>query len=162
MKRLDRLFSTVGDGSGVSEMAALPASYFITPGANELMEISRILLYMQDDAKFAGEKYTGGGALSNGIIITKESSGVVVHTYTPQPIKVIGHWGLLAGVDVVLTDFTSGNDFFLVRWTLSKADHQTTLDGTKGEYLRVRVRDSLVAAVSHIMSAQGTVEWCTN
>ena len=149
----------LGDGSGETEMAAAANNYFIVPGVNQFMEISRILLYMQDNAKFAGEKYTGGGALSTGILITKESAGGVLHTYTPQPLKVIGHWGLLAGVDVVLTDFTAGNDFFLVRWTLSKAEHQTFLDGRKGEFLKVEVRDTLAAAVSHIMSAQGTVRW---
>ena len=157
--RLDRLLSTVGDGTGVTEMAAAAADYFITPGANEKMEIARILVYMQDNAKFAAEKYTAAGALATGIVITKENAGGVLHTYTPQPIKVIGHWGLLAGVDVLLTDFTTGNDMFLIRWTLSKAEHQTRLDGSAGEFLRVKVQDSLADAVSHLMQAQGTTTW---
>jgi hypothetical protein len=140
-------------------MATTADDYFITPGANELMHVARVHLYMQDDAKFAGEKYTATGALTTGIIITKENASGVLHTYTPQPIKVIGHWGLLAGVDVVLTDWAAGNDIFIVRWTLSKAEHKTILDGRNGEFLKVEVNDTLAGAVSHIMSAQGTVEW---
>jgi hypothetical protein len=114
---------------------------------------------MQDDAKFAGEKYTGSGALATGITITKENAGGVLHTYTPQPIKVIGHWGLLAGVDVTLTNFTTGNDFYIVRWTLSKSEHETILSGDKGEFLKFNVADSLATCVSHIVQAQGSVTW---
>jgi hypothetical protein len=140
-------------------MAAAADDYLIVPGANEFIEVSRILMVMEDNAKFAGEKYTGAGALSTGIKITKENAAGVIHDYTPQPIKKIGHWGLLAGVDVVLTNFTTGNDIFIVRWTLSKADHKTTLDGRKGEFLQIEVNDTLVAAVSHLASAQGVTKW---
>ena len=159
MSRLDQLVDSVGDGSGITDMATIAGDYFVKPGLNELMQISRLLLVMEDDAKFAGEKYTGSGALSTGIVITKEDAGGVLHLYTPQPIKKLGHWGLVAGVDMVLTDFTTGNDIVLVRWTLSKADHTTFLDGRKGEFIRFAVRDTLAAAVEHIVQVQGTVEW---
>ena len=159
MSRFDQLFDTVGNGTGTTEMATIADDYFIVPGANEFIEVARILMVMEDDAKFAGEKYTGSAALSTGIKITKENASGVLHTYTPHPIKKIGHWGLLAGVDVILTDFTTGNDIFIVRWTLSKAEHKTTLDGRKGEFLKLEVNDTLVAAVSHLVSAQGSVVW---
>jgi len=159
MARFDQLFDSVGNGTGTTEMAAAADDYFIVPGANELIEVARILMVMEDNGKFAGELYTAAGALSTGIKITKENAGGVLHTYTPQPIKKIGHWGLLAGVDVILTDFTTGNDIFIVRWTLSKSEHQTILDGRNGEFLKFEVNDTLVAAVSHLVSAQGTVQW---
>jgi len=159
MSRFDQLLDSVGDGSGTTEMAAAADAYFVTPGANEFIELARVLVYMEDNGKFAGEKYTATAALADGIVITKENAGGVLHTYTPQPIKTIGHWGLLAGVDVILTDFTTGNDMFIVRWTLSKAEHKTTLDGRKGEFFKVDVKNTLVAAVSHIMSAQGSIKW---
>ena len=159
MSRFDQLFDTVGNGTGTTEMATIADDYFIVPGANELIEVARILMVMEDDAKFAGEKYTAAAALSTGIKITKENATGVLHTYTPYPIKKIGHWGLLAGVDVILTDFTTGNDIFIVRWTLSKAEHRTFLDGRKGEFLKFEVNDTLAAAVSHLVSAQGSVNW---
>ena len=159
MARLDQLFSSGGDGTGTTEMATTAAAYTITPGANQRMQIERINTLIQDDAKFAGEKYTGAGALANGIIITKENADGVLHTFTPQPIKTVGHWGLLAGVDVFLTDWATGNDIFLIRWTLSRANHITYLDGRKGEFLKVNVQDSLAEAVSHMMQAQGNVWW---
>ena len=159
MARLDQLISTVGDGTGVTNMAAAAADYTVTPGANEVVNIARLLLIMEDAGKFAGEKYTAAAALTTGIIITKENASGVLHTYTPQPIKKIGHWALVAGVDMVLTDFTTGNDIVMVRWTLSKAEHETILDGTKGEFLKVEINDTLVALVEHIMQVQGTVDW---
>ena len=159
MARLDRLIDTVGNGSGLTEMSALAADYFVRPGPTEFMEIARVLTVMEDNAKFAAEKYSAAGALGTGIFITKEDASGVLHNYTPQPIKKIGHWGLLAGVDVYLTNFTTGNDMFIIRWTLSKAEHRTTLDGRRGEFFRVSVKDSLADAASHIMSVQGSVHW---
>lgn len=159
MARLDQLFSTSGDGTGATNMAALPANYMVRPAANEVIEIARILVHMTDAGKFAGEKYSAAGALANGIVITKRDTTGIVHNYTPQPIKVLGHWGLLAGVDMIVTDFTTGNDIVLVRWTLSKADHKTTLDGRKGEYLNIEVKDTMVAFVEHQIQAQGNVFW---
>lgn len=159
MSRFDQLFDTVGNGAGTSEMATIADDYFIVPAANEIVEVARILMVMEDNGKFAGELYTAAGALATGIKITKENADGVLHDYTPQPIKKIGHWGLLAGVDVILTDFTTGNDIFIVRWTLSKAEHKTYLDGRKGEFLKFEVNDTLAAAVSHLASAQGSVRW---
>ena len=159
MARFDRLIDSVGNGTGTAEMATTADAYFVIPGDNELIEVARLCMVMQDTGKFAGEKYTAAGALSNGIIITKENAGGVLHTYTPQPIKTVGHWGLLAGVDVLLTDFTTGDDLFFVRWTLSKAEHKTTLNGEKGEFLKFNVQDSLAALVSHLVQAQGKISW---
>ena len=159
MARLDRLLDTVGDGTGLTEQAAIARNYYVRPAPNELMHLSRICMAMEDDAKFAAEKYTAAGALTNGIVITKEDASGILHNYTPLPIKKIWHWVMLAGVDVVLTDWTTGDDFFAVRWTLDKAGHETLLDGRKGEFFKVAVRDTLATAVSHIMQAQGTVEW---
>lgn len=159
MARLDQLFCSVGNGTGTTNMATTADDYMIKPSANELMEVTRLLLYMEDAGKFAGEKYTAAGALANGIVITKENASGILHTYNPQPIKVLGHWGLLAGVDMIVTDFTVGNDIVLVRWTLSKADHRTTLDGRLGEFLNIEVKDTLAALVEHTAQAQGNVFW---
>lgn len=158
VSRLDRLFSTDGKGSGVTDMARAANDYFVMPAPNELMNIARILVYIEDDAKFQGGGYIGSAALSTGITITKENADGVIHNYTPLPLTKIGHWALCAGVDVVMTDFTTGNDFFLVRWTLSKAEHETHLNGKRGEFLKITVPDSLAALVSHIITAQGSVE----
>ena len=58
-----------------------------------------------------------------------------------------------------MTDFTTGNDFFLVRWTLSKAEHHTHLDGSKGEFLRLKVPVTIASLVSHLVAAQGVTEY---
>jgi hypothetical protein len=159
MARLDRLIDTVGDGTGLTEMAAIARDYFVRPGPNELVHVGRLLMVMEDNAKFAGEKYTAAGALTNGIVITLENPAGVIHNFTPQPIKKIGHWALLAGVDVVVTDFTTGNDLYMVRWTMDKAENHVILDGRKGEFFKVAVRDTIATAVSHLIQVQGDVQW---
>ena len=159
MPRFDQIIDSVGDGSGITNMAGAADDYFIRPGADEFISISRILLCMEDEGRFSGGGYSGAGPLANGIEITLESPIGVLHTYTSKPIQKLGHWGLLAGVDMVMSNFTPSNDIVLVRWSLSKADHMTTLDGRHGEFLRVSINDSLADLVEHYMTAQGVLDW---
>ena len=157
--RLDQLIDSVGDGTGVTNQARQASDYFVIPHVQEVLTIVRVLIYIEDDAKFAGEKYSGATALTNGIKITKNNSDGIIHDFTPLPITKFAQWALLAGVDVILTDFTTGNDVCAVRWTLDKAGYPVSLDGTKGEFFKVSVRDSLAGLVDHRMAVQGYRKW---
>lgn len=160
MARLDQLFSTVGDGSGTTNMAAAADSYYLTPADNEVMFIRRINTNMRDTGKWAGEKYTAAGALATGIVITHENAAGVIHTFNPLPITTIGHWDLLAGVDVKETDYTTGDDLYSIRWTLAVSEVSFyRVDGRKGEFIHVNVQDSLAALHEHYMQVQGNKEW---
>ncbi|TFH43608.1 MAG: hypothetical protein E4H01_11825 [Lysobacterales bacterium] len=159
MSRFDQAIDTIGDGSGISNMARVADNYFIRPSPSQEIELVRINIVMQDTGKFAGEKYSVAGALTTGISITKKDETGILHNFTPVPIKRIGQWGLLAGVDMIMTDFTVGDDIVLVRWTLEKAGASVFLDGTKGEFFQVSVPDTLAAFVDHTMHAQGQILW---
>lgn len=159
MARLEQLFSTGGDGSGITEMAGLPATYKIVPPPGFMYELYRLNAVLEDATKFSGDLYGGISALSNGIVITTEGAAGVITDHTPQPIKKSGHWALVAGVDMAMTDFTTGNDIITVRWTFTKGGGVIKLDGRKGEYMQVNVQDTLAGLVSHIIQVQGESRW---
>jgi hypothetical protein len=159
MARLEQLFSTGGDGSGITEMAAVAAVYRVVPPPNYIYELHRMNMVLEDGTKFQGDLYGGISALTNGIVITTEGRKGVITNHTPQPIKKSGHWALVAGVDMSMTDFTSGNDIITVRWSFTKGGSVIVLDGKKGEFMQVNVRDTLVGLVSHIIQVQGVSRW---
>lgn len=153
-QRIDQLLDSVGNGTGTTEQATTADEYMFKPTVNVILE--RMLVGIEDDAKFAAEKYGGIAALSNGILITvKDSGDNVVHTFTPKAITKTWEWGLISGSDVTPSDYTTGNDRVLIRWTFSKAGRPLVIDGVKGDYLSVNVQDDLTALVSQIMQVQG-------
>ena len=154
--RIDQLLDTVGDGSGVTEQAAAAAEYIYRPAAGEVAELVRMLTYIQTSARISPGKYGDQTALSNGILITvKDSSDAIIHTFTPQAIKITQHWGLLAGFDITASAFTAGVDSTVIRWTFAKAGAPIILNGDRGEYLSVNVRDTLASLSSQISHVQG-------
>jgi len=161
--RLEQLLSSAGDGTGVTEMAAAAAVYKVSPPENFTWTLHRMNGYIEDNGKFRGEWYGATSALANGIVITKENSGGVITTYTPETIKRIGHWSLVAGVDMYFTEFTTGNDMCMVRWTFTRGGGVITLRGDYGEFLKMNIQDNLgaggAALVSHIFQVQGIQEW---
>jgi len=159
MARLEQLFSTGGDGSGIIDMAGLPNVYKVVPPPGYTYELFRMNLVMEDATKFSGDLYGGVTALTNGIVITTEGQAGVIINHTPQPIKKSGHWALVAGVDMAMTDFATGNDIITVRWTFAKGGSNIVLDGNKGEFIKVNVRDTLAGLVSHIIQVQGESRW---
>jgi len=157
--RVAQLLDSSGAGTATTEMATTAGTYKIVPPAGSTYYLNRVNIYIEDDAKFQGGYYGGTGALSNGIIVRVSDGSGVLKTLTPQPVKKIGHWGLVAGVDVYMTDFTTGNDIFLIRWTFAKGSAAVKLSGDDGEFLEFITQDNMgaggAALVSHIAQVQG-------
>lgn len=153
--RIDHLLDTVGDGSGQTEQAAAADEYVYKPGIGVVAILVRLLFGMETSGMIVPDRYGDQVALANGIkICVKDKSEAVIHDFTPNPIKATWHWGLLAGVDV-RPAFQAGTDRAIIRWTFSKAGYPTIVNGDKGEYFSVNVRDSLAALTSHLMQLQG-------
>lgn len=153
--RIEQLLDTTGDGTGTTEMAAASAVYKITPPVGKEYNLMRMNIYVQDDAKFRGERYGGSASLVNGIDITIQDGSGSLFRFNPQPIQVIGHWHLLSGVDMYYTDFATGNDIVAVRWSFFKGSGDVSLNGDSGQFLQVETRDSLADLVSHIVQVEG-------
>jgi len=153
--RVSQLLDSVGDGSGVTEMATTADSYMYIPPAGYVVYLNRLNIFIEDGTKFQGELYAGVAALSNGIIVTIENPAGVIHTLTPQPVKKTGHWTLVAGVDVRETDYIAGDDTYMVRWTFARGNSPVRLDAGLGEFLNFQVRDTLAGLVSQVAQVQG-------
>ena len=140
-------------------MATTSNAYFLTPGPNQRFTVERINIMLQDDLRIRCNSYYSAGMLPNGITVTLENLENLIHDYTPQKIKTIGHWGLVAGTDMAITTFLGSEDLMLVRWSLFKAGHSTVVDGRNGEFMKFNVMDDLSPLLSHIVLAQGLDEW---
>lgn len=152
-KRIDQLLDSTGDGTGTTNATTID-EYTYRPAlsaiSGELHVIMRILVFVQSASNLDKTKY-GASALTNGIVITvKNADDAVIHTFNPQPIKMLSHWGLLVGPDV-----TDGQKTAEIRWTLDKAGEPLALKS--GEYLSVNVQDTLTGLTGHIFQVQGYV-----
>lgn len=153
---LEELFDTVGDGSGQTEMAAASNIYKVVPPLGIKYFVNRINIYVEDVPKFRGDRYGSSASLTNGIDITVHNGSGSIFRYTNSPIKRIGHWNLLSGIDMFFTDFPSGNDIAAVRWSLDKSGDPLELNGNDSEFIQIKVQDDMSDLVSHIAKAQGT------
>ena len=150
--RVDQLFSSNGDGTGTVDMAAGSATYTVVAGLEKEFSIRRLLFRITDGA-IRMNRFAGEATLDNGILITAHGADdALLHTYTPLPIKKLNDFGLLAGPDVPNLPDT-GDDTFIVRWTLNKAGRDTLL--TEGAYLKINIRDSLAGLTDFHCCAQG-------
>lgn len=153
--KVDRLLDTIGDGMGLTEMASASNIYRCVPPIGKRYTLSRVNVYIEDNGKFRGDRYGSSTSLTNGINITLYDTSGSLFCYTPRTIKKIGHWHLLAGVDMHFTNFPVGNDVVAVRWSFWKGSGYILLNGNKGEFLEFAVRDDLSDLVSHMAQVQG-------
>ncbi len=153
---IEQLLDTVGDGSGTTEQAAAAAEYLYKPPMGTVAVLERLNVVLETASRITPNEYGDITALTNGILITiKNASGGIIHTFTAEPIKVTYHWSLLAGSDVSPSAFAAGVDSVSIRWTIKKGGANVALDGDKGEYFSMDVRDTLAGLTSHLSHIQG-------
>jgi hypothetical protein len=134
--------------------------YSYAPGSGTVAYVNRLNLYVRDASKWQGEGYGAGSALSTGITLRTVDSIGTSCTLTPTPITTIGHWGLIAGVDVDQTDFTTGEDWFIVRMTFLKGGPALCLDGTShggSAAIELDIPDSVAHLTYHVAHIQGSL-----
>lgn len=153
--KVDRLLDTIGDGAGETEMAGAPAIYKLVPPVGKEYTVTRVNVYVESGQKFRGDGYGSASPLTNGIDITICDASGSIFRYTKQPITRMGHWHLLAGVDMSYRDATAGNSVASVRWSWYKGSGLTSLNGDRGEFLQFAVRDNLAHLESHLIQVQG-------
>ena len=152
---------TVGDGSGTTDMTRSTTTiYKVVPGTTEQFRLARINIYVEDgvNEKFDAALYGATQAIdSTGIVVSVDNASGLIETLTPQPITQIGHWDLVAGVDMKFTNFPSGAaDYCGVRWTFAKhIPGGLIIDGSRGEFLRFHVQGDLSDLVDHRAQVQG-------
>ena len=138
-----QLLSSNGDGTGIVELNQSSATdYFVKPGLTEKFVLRRMNVWEVDQSFTTATNYGAGSALTVGIGITVEDGNEIIKNYTPIKIKTTFEWGLLAGVDSSPL-FGAGEDAHLVRWTFNNGGGNITLDGSKGEFLKVSYGDAM-------------------
>lgn len=148
---LYRSFTVTGDGTGNANLATAGTVYSVISDAGKITYLERLCILITDDAirlnRFAGISIT------NGLVFTANAtSGTVLTTYNTVPITTLGHFGLLAGVDIpVLPDV--GDDSWSCRWTLNKAGNSLMLE--PGQSMRLSITTSLSALTEFYITAQG-------
>lgn len=152
--RLDEMLEL----GGTADMAAGGTGiYSYAPGAGEVAYVERMNVVMRDASKFQGQGYGEGTVLDTGITVQVVDSAGTAAVLTPTPVDSIGKWGHVAGVDVSITDFLTGEDWFIIRWTFSKGGAALCLDGDASAELQMVVPDSIAHLTYHAAAIQGGV-----
>jgi len=152
-----RLLDTVGDGSGLKNMARVADNYDIIAPADKVIIISRMLVSYQDTVGGLPSEYADLGVpLTNGIdvqIIDDDNSTVIVDLTDGLGVKFNAAWGVFC-YDHKRVDYgTVPDDLFLTRWTFAKSGKPLKL--TAGQRLRIAVGDDLTGLISHYVQVQG-------
>lgn len=160
--RIERLLTLNGQADGDSEMIDAVGGYYIQPPPGEVYVLMRQNIYIEVGVndKFSSALYGASAALTNGILCTVEDGSGTLVNLSPNPIKKIGHWNLLAGIDMFITDLPAGSaDMGAVRHTFAKGGGPIFLDGDKSHKYVMQIRDNLgaggAALESQIVQVQG-------
>jgi hypothetical protein len=156
-----QLLSTDGHGGGTTSWVGAANTYKILAPPDTELVLVRLNVYLEDNGQFRGDRYGSTAALSTGItikIFDTDGTTVLQNFTNGFAIKKIGHWALLSGVDVEGTNYTTGNNTWLVRWTLAKAGQEISL--FPGQSFQVIVADNLAGGgadlVEHFGQMQGS------
>ena len=160
-----RYMDTVGDGTGSRNQAVngatTPVSFYIKPGAGEIIRIARLITSLRDSGSFdsGGWGNSGGLPLTNGIELFVKQGGVE-NNLTEEPIR--SHYDLAStSYDVSYNSWGSGDEFLTNRFTFTKSGQPIRLIGDNGDWLRVQINDDLSYLVDQRVDAQGYYEGLT-
>jgi len=127
------------------------------PGTGSVVEITRMMGFIEDNANFSAEGYGGLGALTNGLTLgVFDSAGVEKYQLIDShlPVKSNAHWGAYC-YDVSYEAFGAGNNMLTWRWTFAKSGKPVYLSQKRGDYLKLTVADTLSGLVEHLLLLQG-------
>ncbi len=164
---LYRFLDKNGDGTGetdasedYSDTGLGLTEFYITPMADEVMRIERIIPFLQDtgplDADFYGHDITLTEGVNLQICRGPLGAGreVVVDLMDGQAVLTNAGWGKLC-YDVDISEFGREDNVLHARWSFFKAGQPLQLDGAKGERLSIILNDDLSDLVSHAFMVQG-------
>jgi hypothetical protein len=147
-----------GNKSAARDHSGAAVDYVIRPAADEILEVERLLVTIQDAGNLVNGKYGDNTAalLTNGIIVARKNSNGILEDYTDgEPIKANEHWGRYC-YDYTTLEANSapiGN----VRWTFGKSGSPVRLTGADGEYLAITLEDDFSILVTHKFLVQGII-----
>jgi len=154
---LHRFLDTDGDGTGTTEIAADHSggeTFKITAPAGEAYSITRMIVFVRDNATLTAAGYGALSELSNGVELgVYDDTGTRVLNLTPVPVTSNAGW---AGYcyDVETRAWGGGDNALSARWTFAATGSPIVLP--PGYELRAEFSDDLSGLVSHTIMVQGT------
>jgi hypothetical protein len=147
---ISQYLDSVGDGTGTTDMSTTADTYFFAP--TRPCVISRMLIYIEDNASVVAGNYGGLSALSTGVSVTQVSGSETLNLHGQVTIKTNADWARLC-YDVDYTGFGAGNQYVHVRWTFAKSGIPVEMES--GDTLNMVISDDLTNLVSHYAMVQG-------
>jgi hypothetical protein len=158
---VSRFADTVGDGTGSKNAngnyATTAETFYLEAGANEVVNIARMLVTVEDSTGMDATKYGNNITLTNGISVHCEGPDAVKMfdlTDPDVPIKTNAEWGMYCH-DASLKTWGSGNDLLLVRWTFERSGTPVQLH--PGDKLIITLNDNFTGLVAHRFLLQGMI-----
>lgn len=152
---MSRYLSDDGTPTGVKDMSTTADEYFLKDASATLL-ISRLIVSYRDGGGGTVSEYGNlNAALTNGILVqVRGRDGVTVKQdlLDGEPVKTNGDWARFC-YDANRLDWGSGDDYFVVRWTLAKSGEALTLE--PGQRLSMIIQDDLTNLTEHYCLAQG-------
>ena len=160
-KCLYRYLDTDGDGTGtknaVGNYSGAVEEFKIVPAAGETFYLSRIMVSVTDAGSFDSGSYGNNITLTNGISLKLKNTGDPTIDITDGvPIITNSDWCRLAGPDVSVMSWGSGDEQMVVRFTFTKAGQALKLSGDDGASFCVELNDDFSNLVSQYFMVQGS------
>ena len=155
-----RYLETTGDGSGtvdaIGNYAATATAFKVTPPANRVYALSRMIVQAIDTGAFDADKYGNNITLTNGILalVRDSNGGTLLDLCDSQPIKTNAGWAAVC-YDSRSDDYGTGNNYLSVRWTFSKAGAWPLVDGSQGQDFAVVLNDDFTGLIKQTFMIQG-------
>ena len=155
-----RFLDINGDGSGNTlangDYSSSQGVFYIQPGAGEVLEIIRLVAFIQDSASWNLEHYGNlAAALTTGIRIKATVNSVVSFLDGGQPITQNGHWprltGRASGSDA---GWGGGDDGAIASLELASP---LELIGDNSDKLEFTFDDDLTGLIDHRFCVHGRV-----
>ena len=148
--------SVNGDGTGTTNAnvdgSTTPVKFWLecTTG---VIELHRLIVYVQDAGNFSATDYGTIATLANGVEVQTLNSGGTLLSHFDHTIKSNAEWAAHC-FDIDYISFGTGDNSMAVRWTFSKGGHPIILQ--RGEQFAVTVNDDLTGLTTHSLVVQFT------
>lgn len=163
---------TNGDGTGtfnaVGDYSLTAERFYIQPALNQIYELSRMMIMIQDTGSFDADLYGNNIGLTNGINLEVKQGGPeggVLIPMTPVPIMNNSQWGANC-FDVDVKAWGDGDEVLVARWSFSKDVITTnissniggiTLNGALRQCLVITLNDDFSSLNDHTFAIRGVI-----
>lgn len=153
IERLKVFLLNAGSPTLAVNGSVTPVVFEYAPGPGEIYYIDRLNLIMSASGNLQGSEdfFTQNNPLTNGILFERQRDGL-----TALSVVIKTNFEILSRVGGGFQEKILGNDSILVAETFTN-DDDVVLDGNKGDWFRVTVRDNLTFLTDGVVTLDGSL-----